>query len=323
MKNGLFRMWFYTMTCVPLPSLVAAQQYPSKPVRFISPYPPGGTNDIVARLVAGRLSQVMGTQWIVENRPGRGGNIGTELAARAAPDGYTVVHGGMGSLTLAPFLSRLAYDPQRDFAPVGVTARAPNLIAVHPALPAHTTAQLIALARARTGELDYGTSGVGSTPHLTAALFQSLAKVHMIHVPYKGSSPAVVDLVAGQVHVIVIPISALLPQVAAGKARAIAVSSLQRSPQLPNVPTVHESGVPGFDMNPWFAMMAPASTPRDIILRLNSEMQRYLRSAEAAKAFNGQGADASPGTADELAALIKSDLAVWGKVIREHDIRGE
>ncbi len=300
-----------------------AQSYPNKPIRFISPYPAGGANDIIARLVAQRLSQTLGQQWIVENRPGRGGNIGTELVARAAPDGYTVVHGGMGSLTLAPFLSKLNYDAQRDFAPVGVTARAPNLIAVHPALPVHNVAQLIALARARPGELDYATSGVGSTPHLTAALLQSLSSVRMMHVPYKGSSPATVDLVAGQVQVLFTPISAVLPHIAANKVRPIAVSSLQRSQQLPAVATVNESGVAGFEMNPWFAMMAPAGTPREAINRLSTELQRYLRSAEATKAFLAQGADPAPGTPDELAALIRNDLALWGKVIREHDIRGE
>lgn len=300
-----------------------AQSYPTKPIRFISPYPAGGANDIIARLVAQRLSQTLGQQWIVENRPGRGGNIGTELVARAAPDGYTLVHGGMGSLTLAPFLSKLNYDAQRDFTPVGVTARAPNLIAVHPALPVHNVAQLIALARARPDELDYATSGVGSTPHLTAALLQSLARVRLTHVPYKGSAPATVDLAAGQVQVLFTPISAVLPHIAANKVRPIAVSSLQRSQQLPLVPTVNESGVAGFDMNPWFAMMAPASAPREAITRLSTELQRYLRSAEAAKAFLAQGADPAPGTSDELAALIRNDLALWGKVIREHDIRGE
>ena len=226
------------------------------------------------------------------------------------------MHAGMGSLTLAPFLSKLVYDAQRDFAPVSMTARAPNLIAVHPALPVHNTAQLITLARARPGELDYATSGVGSTPHLTAALLQSLARMRMTHVPYKGSSPATVDLVAGQVQILFTPISAVLPHIAANKVRPIAVSSLQRSQQLPSVPTVNESGVAGFEMNPWFALLAPASTPREAIARLNTELQRYLRSADAAKAFLAQGADPAPGSADDLAAQIRNDLALWGKVIR-------
>ena len=322
-KARLLVTLFVTVASVLTASTSSAQGYPNKPVRFISPYPAGGTNDTVARLVAQRLTQTMGQQWIVENRPGRGGNIGTELVARAAPDGHTLVHGGMGSLTLAPFLSKLPYDSQRDFVPVGVTARAPNVIAVHPTLRAVSVKELIALARAKPGQLDFGTSGVGSTPHLTAALFQSMARVQMTHVPYKGGAPATVDLIAGQIPVLFAPISTLLPQMATGKVRVIGVSSRERSPQMPTVPTVHESGLPGFEMNPWFAMMAPAHTPREVIARLETELTRYLRSPEAAKAFATQGADPAPTSSDELAALIRADLALWGKIIREYDIRAE
>ncbi len=304
-------------------ALCAAQPYPAKPIRFISPYPPGGSNDIVARMIAQRMSQSMGQQWIVENRPGRGGNIGAELVAKSVPDGYTLVHGGMGSLTLAPFLSKLAYDPVRDFAPVTLTARAPNVIAVHPSLPAKSVAELMALARARPGELNYGTSGVGSTPHLTAALLLSLARVQMVHIPYKGSTPATIDLVAGQIPILIVPISSLLPQIEAGKVRALGVSSAQRSPMLPAVPTIHESGMTGFEMNPWFALLAAAGTSRDIVARLNTEVTRYLRTPEAAKQFAAQGADVASSSPDELLALMKSDLSQWGKVIRDNNIQGE
>lgn len=300
-----------------------AQPYPAKPVRFVSPYPPGGPNDLVARLIAQRMTQALGQTWIVENRPGRGGNIGVEFVAKAAADGYTVVHGGMGSLTLAPFLSKPPYEALRDFAPITLTARAPNMIAVHPALPAKSVAQLIALARARPGQLNYGTSGVGSTPHLTAALFVSLARIDMVHIPYKGSAPATIDLVAGQVPILFVPTSALLPQLEAGKVRALGISSLQRSALLPGVPTISESGVPGFEMNPWFALLAPAGTPRDTVGRLNAEVTRYLRTPDAAKAFATQGADAAYSSGDELTAVIKADLALWGKVIRDNQIQGE
>jgi tripartite-type tricarboxylate transporter receptor subunit TctC len=300
-----------------------AQTYPAKPVRFISPYPPGGSNDVVARMIAQRMSQVIGQQWIVENRPGRGGNIGAELVAKSPPDGYTLVHGGMGSLTLAPFLSKLPYDALRDFAPITLTARAPNVIAVHPSLPAKSVAELIALARERPGELNYGTSGVGSTPHLTAALLQSLARVQMVHIPYKGSTPATIDLVAGQIPILIVPISVLLPQIEAGKVRALGVSSAKRSPMLPAVPTIHEAGMTGFEMNPWFAIMAAAGTPRDIVARLNTAVTRYLRTPEAAKQFAAQGADVAFSSPDELLALMKSDLLQWGKVIRDNNIQGE
>jgi tripartite-type tricarboxylate transporter receptor subunit TctC len=300
-----------------------AQPYPAKPVRFIAPYPPGGPNDVIARIVAVRMAQVMGQQWIVENRPGRGGNIGTELAAKSAADGYTLVHGGMGSLTLAPFLSKLPYDTLRDFAPVTVTARAPNVIAVHPALPARSVRELLAFARTRPGELNYATSGVGSTPHLAAALFVAVTRIQLTHIPYKGSAPAVVDLIAGQVPILFTPISPLLPHIESGKARALAVSSLQRSPLLPTVPAAHESGAPGFEMNPWFGMLAPTGTPPEIVARLNAEVTHYLRTAEAAKQLAAQGADPGPVRIEEFVALIKSDLAKWGKVIRDNDIRNE
>jgi tripartite-type tricarboxylate transporter receptor subunit TctC len=184
-------------------------------------------------------------------------------------------------------------------------------------------ADLIALARVRPGQLDYGSSGVGSTPHLAAALLLSLARIRMVHIPYKGSTPATVDLVAGQIPVLFSPISALLPQIASGKVRAIGVSSLLRSPLLPDVATISESGVSGFEMNPWFAMLAPAGTQRDVITRLNAEVTRYLRSPEAAKQFSAQGADAAFSSADELLALMKSDLSLWGKVIRDNHIQGE
>lgn len=274
-------------------------------------------------MIAQRMTQAFGQQWIVENRPGRGGNIGVELVAKSPPDGYTMVHGGMGSLTLAPFLSKLPYDALRDFAPITLTARAPNVIAVHPALPVKSVSELIALARARPGQLDYGSSGVGSTPHLAAALLLSLAKVKMVHIPYKGGAPAIIDLVAGQIPILFTPISAVLPQIEAGKVRAIGVSSLQRSLMLPMVPTLHESGVPGFEMNPWFALLAPSGTPRDVVARLNAEVTRFLRTPEAAKQFSAQGADAAFSSADELLALIKSDLSLWGKVIRDNQIQGE
>ncbi len=320
-------MWFFLRIAVALlvaaTATCAAQSYPAKPVRFISPYPPGGSNDVVARMVAQRMSQAFGQQWLVENRPGRGGNIGVDMAAKSPADGYTVVHGGMGSLTLAPFLSKLPYDTLRDFAPITLTARAPNVIAVHPALPVKSVTDLIALARAQPGQLDYGTSGVGSTPHLTAALLLSLARVKMVHIPYKGSTPATVDLVAGQIPILFSPISALLPQIESGKVRAIGVSSAQRSQMLPGVPTIHEAGVPGFEMNPWFAILAPAGTPRDIVTRLNTEITRYLRTPEAAKQFATQGADVAFSSAEELLVLMKSDLSLWGKVIRDNNIQGE
>ena len=308
---------------VVLPAPACGQQYPSKTVRLVSPYPPGGPNDLIARIVAQKMSQAFGQQWIVENRPGRGGNIGTELVAKAAPDGHTLVHGGMGSLTLAPFLGKLQYDALRDFAPISLTARAPNVVAVHPSLPVKSVKDLITLARARPGKLDYGSSGVGSTAHLAGALFVSMARISMVHVPYKGGAPATVDLVAGQVSVAFLPVSPLIPHVAAGKARALGVSSLQRSSLLPEIPTVSEAGLPGFEMNPWFGVLAPVGTPREIVARLNSEIARFLGTPEAAKQLHAQGADVAYGSPEDFLVLIRSDLAKWGAIIQENGIRGE
>ena len=302
---------------------VAAQAYPAKPVRFVVPYPAGGVNDIVARLIGQRMAAALGSQWIVDNRAGRGGIIGAEVVARAQPDGYTLVHGGMGSFTLAPFLGKVPYDSLRDFTPVTLTARAPNVLAVHPSLPVKTVKELIALARSRPGQLDYATPGVGSTPHLTAALFVSMSGVRMVHIPYKGGAPATTDLLAGQVPIGFAPIASLAPQVTAGRLRGLGVTSLQRSPSLPNVPTLSEAGLTGFEMNPWFGILAPAATPAEIVAKLNAELVRILRTPEIAQQLALHGVDAAHSTPDEFLAVIRADLQKWGKVIGEAGIKGD
>jgi len=306
-----------------LAGTAAAQTYPTKPVHFVAPYPPGGINDIVARLIGQQMAQTLGQPWIIENRAGRGGNIGTDYVAKSAPDGYTLVHGGMGSLTLGPLLSKIPYDTLRDFAPITLTARAPNILAVHPSLPVKSVKELIALAKARPGELNYATTGVGSTPHLMAALFASMAQVKMVHIPYKGGAPATTDLLAGQVPIGFVPIATMLPHISSGRIRALAVSSLQRTPQLPNLPTVSEAGLPGFEMTPWFGILAPAGTPVDVISKLNTELVRILRSPDTVKQLAAQGVEAAHTTPQEFLALIKSNLDKWGQVIREAGIKGE
>lgn len=300
-----------------------AQTYPAKPVRFVAPYPPGGVNDIVARIIGQRMAQALGQPWIIENRAGRGGNIGTDHVAKSAPDGYTLVHGGMGSLTLGPFLSKVPYDTLRDFEPITLTARAPNVIAVHPSLPVRSVKELIALAKSRPGELNYGTSGIGSTPHLTAALFVSMAQVKMVHIPYKGGAPATTDLLAGQIPIAFAPIASMLPHVSSGRVRALAVSGLERSPSLPHIPTVSEAGLTKFEMSPWFGILAPAGAPADVIGRLNTELVRILRSPDVAQQLAAQGVEPAHSTPSEFLAVIKSDLAKWERVIREAGIKGE
>jgi len=314
----------YVVGCaLALAACPSSAQYPVKPVRFVAPYPAGGVNDIVARILGQRMAAALGQPWLIDNRPGRGGNIGTEAVAKAPPDGYTLVHGGMGSLTLGPFLGKVPYDALRDFVPITLTARAPNVLAVHPSLPARSVKDLVALAKARPGELNYATSGVGSTPHLTAALFTSMANIRMVHIPYKGGPPATTDLVAGQVPIGFAPIPSFLPHIASGKLRGLAVTGLQRSPTLPSLPTVNESGLPGFEMSPWFGVLAPAGTSIDIVARLNTELVRVLRSPDVATQFGAQGVEPAYSTPDEFLGVIKADLKKWGKVIAEAGIKGE
>lgn len=306
-----------------MPLVAAAQTYPAKPVRFVVPYPAGGINDIIARLIANRMAAGLGSPWIVDNRAGRGGIIGSDAVAKSPPDGYTLVHGGMGSFTLAPFLSKVSYDSLRDFTPITLTARAPNVIVVHPSLPVRTVKELIALSKSRPGQLDYATPGVGSTPHLTASLFVSVTAVRMVHIPYKGSAPATTDLVAGQVPIGFMPIATVAPHLGSGRLRPLGVTSLERSASLPSVPTMSEAGLVGFEMNPWFGVLAPAATPAEIIAKLNAELVRVLRSPEIVQQLAPHGVDVVHSSPEAFVAVIRGDLRKWGKVIREAGIKGE
>ena len=305
------------------PYAACAQVYPAKPVRFVSPYPAAGVNDIIARIVALKMSDALGQQWVVENRPGAGGNLGTDYVAKAAPDGYTLLNGGMGSLTVNPFTGKVPYDTLRDFAPVILTARAPNVVTVHPSLPVKSVRELIALAKARPGHLNYASGGVGSTPHLSGALFASMAGIQIVHVPYKGGALATVDLLAGQVELSFLGIPSSLPFIKEGKLRGLAVTGMQRAPELPEVPTVHEAGLSGYDVSPWFGVLAPTGTSRDIIARLNREIARVVRTPEVGRQFNAQGVEAMSSTPEEFAAIIRADFTKWNTVIRDAGIRAE
>ncbi|MBI3936162.1 MAG: tripartite tricarboxylate transporter substrate binding protein [Betaproteobacteria bacterium] len=299
------------------------QAYPARPVRLVVPFPAGGVNDIIARIIAQKISESVGQQVVVENRPGAGGNIGTDFVAKAAPDGYTLLSGGVGSLVMNPQVSKVPYDTTRDFAPVILMARAPNVLAVHPSLPAKSVRELIALARSRPGGLNYASGGVGSNPHLSGALFASMTRINIVHVPYKGSGPATTDLLAGQVHFSFLPIPPALPHLKAGKLRVLAVTGKKRSPQLPGVPTVDEAGVRGYEVSPWYGVLAPAGTAREIINRLNAEITRVVAQAEVKKRLAALGAEGAATTPEEYAAIIKADLVAWGRVIREAGIKGE
>ena len=304
------------------PSTGAGLAWPTKPVRMIIPFPPGGTTDILGRVAAQKLSEALGQQVLPDNRPGAAGNIGTELVAKAPADGYTLLTAPGSTLTIHPSLyAKLGFDPLRDFAPVTLLAAVPNLLVVHPSLPARTVKELIALAKANPGQLNYASTGAGQSTHLSMELFKTLAAVKITHVPYKGSAPAVTDLLGGHVSLMFDNMPSALPHVKAGKLRALAVSTARRSPVAAETPTVAESGLPGFEVSVWFAVLAPANTPREITERLNRVLVKALQSAEVRERLAAQGAEAIGNTPEEFTAQMKRDLTKWAKVAKDADIK--
>jgi tripartite-type tricarboxylate transporter receptor subunit TctC len=299
----------------------SAQEYPSRPVRVVVPFAPGGPNDIIVRLVAQKLFESWGQPFVVENRAGAGGNVGTDYVAKSAPDGYTLLSVGPGSLIINPLVAKVPYDAERDFAPITIMARAPNALVAHPSLPVRSVKDLIALARARPGAINYGSGGNGSTPHLSAALFAAMAGIELTHVPYKGTAPATTDLIGGQVQIAFLGIPAVLPHVKSGKLRVLAVTGLRRSPELPDVPTVDESGVPGYDVSPWYGLLAPAGTSRAVVTRLAEVATQIVRTAEMREKLAAQGAEAAGGTPEEYAAVIRADAATWARAIDQAGLR--
>jgi tripartite-type tricarboxylate transporter receptor subunit TctC len=305
-----------------LGSEAAAQTYPTKPVRMIIPFPPGGTTDILARVAAQKLSEALGQQVVPDNRPGAAGNIGTELVAKAPPDGYLLLTAPGSTLTIHPSLyAKLPFDPLKDFAPVTILGIVPNALVVHPSLPARNVKELIALAKARPGELNYASTGAGQSTHLSMELFKTMAGVKITHVPYKGSAPAVTDLLGGHVSLMFDNMPSALPHVKANKIRALAVSTLKRSPVAPEIPTVAESGLPGFEVSVWFAVLAPAATPRPIVDRLNQVLVKALQSPDVRERLSSQGAEPIGNTPEEFTAVMKRDLVKWAKVVRDGNIR--
>ncbi len=301
---------------------VCAQEYPRKPVRLIVPFAAGGGNDTVARAIAQQLSAGFGQQVYVDNRAGAGGVIGAELAAKAPADGYTLFLGGVGSHAVNPNLhARLPYDPIKDFAPITLIASAPSVLVVHLSVPADTIREFVALARARPGKLNYASNGNGSSAHLAAVMYESMAGVDMVHVPYKGLAPALADLLSGEVQLMFSSMVAIVPHIKAGKLRALAVTGKKRSPLLPEVPTIAESGLPGYEAGSWYGILAPAGTPRDIVLKLNAEIVKVLKRPEVRERLANEGAEPIGGTPEEFAAHVKAELARMGKVIRDGRIR--
>jgi tripartite-type tricarboxylate transporter receptor subunit TctC len=300
-----------------------AQSFPAKPVRIIIAFPPGGGVDIVARTMGPRLTELWRQPIVIENRPGASGVIGTEAAARSAPDGYTLFIGTLGNLTANQYLyPKMPVDPLRDMAPLTQVVAVHFVMVAHPSLPAKNVKELIALARARPGQINYASSGPGGAPHLGAELFKSIARVDMVHVPYKGSGLSFIDLLAGQVSLTCDSQLQSLPYIKAGRLRALAVLGGKRSPLLPDVPTVSET-VPGYELTNWFGMTVPAATPRDVINKVYADVSKVLQQADFREKIAGMGADVVGSTPDQFGAFMKSESAKWGKVIRDANIKAE
>ncbi|HKC43599.1 MAG TPA: tripartite tricarboxylate transporter substrate binding protein [Burkholderiales bacterium] len=294
-----------------------AQSYPSKPIRFIAPFPPGGSADTIARLLAQEMTKSFGQQVVVENRPGAGGNIGVELVAKSPPDGYTVGIGAAGALAInQSLMGKLPYDPQKDLAAVAKLADIPIVLAVANATSAASVPDLIAAAKAKPGTLSFASAGNGTAMHLSGELFKLMAGVDMAHVPYKGSSPAVTDLVSGQVPVAFVDLSSALPQIRAGRIRGLAVASGTRTITAPDLPTIAESGVPGYDAVGWFGVIAPAGAPKDAIAKLNAEIVRIMALPEVRDRALAVGAEPSTGTPEAFAAFIAAEIPKWERVVR-------
>jgi tripartite-type tricarboxylate transporter receptor subunit TctC len=303
---------------------MAQTAFPTRPVTLIVGFAPGGGTDIAARIVAKQLAADLGQQVIVENRAGAGGNIATEMVARATADGHTIALASIGSLTVAPYLvAKLPYDPRRDLAPLTKGVSFANVLVVHPSLPATTVAEFVALARAKPGTIGYGTSGIGSAGHLSGELFRQLAKIDIVHVPYKGGGPAMTDLLGGQVLASFASAPSALPHVKSGKIRALATTGATRSAFLPDVPTIAESGFPGYDSTNWYAFVAPGKTPRELVDRLNRDLVKALGAPEVKEQLLNNGMEPEPSTPEALARHIDSQLVLWGRVVKEAGIQAQ
>jgi tripartite-type tricarboxylate transporter receptor subunit TctC len=302
----------------------AAETYPSKPLRFVVAFPPGGGTDLVARTIAPRLAERLAQQVVVDNRPGAGGNLGTEIVAKSAPDGYTILMGSVGPLAInASLFARLPFDPLKDLAPVTLAASTPNILVVHPSLPVTTVQELIALAKARPGAINFASSGQGTPAQLAGELFNSMAGVKMVHVPYKGAAPALADLLGGQVQVMFSTMPPALPHVAAGRLRALAVASLRRSPAAPALPTIDGTALPGFEATTWHGVVVPAGTPEAVVAKLNRELVAVLHMPDVVERLSSQGAEAIGSTPQAFAAYIRTETAKWARVVQESGAKAE
>lgn len=305
------------MTLMAFTESVPAQSYPNGPVRMIVPFPPGGGVDDMARILGKELTASLEKSIVIDNRGGANGNIGTEIAAKAPHDGYTLLLTGAGLVTNVSLYRNLPFDPIKDFAPISLLAFAPNVLLVHPSVPAKSLAELTALAKAKPGQLQYGSAGSGSTPHLAAELFKSMAHVDMLHIPYKGTGPATVALLGGEISLIFLPAIAALPQVKSGRLRALAVTSATRLPAEPNLPTIAESGLPGYESSQWYGVLAPAGTPGDILNFLNAQIVKIMHAPDMRQRLINDGSVPVGSSREQFAVHIKAEIAKWAKVIKQ------
>jgi tripartite-type tricarboxylate transporter receptor subunit TctC len=330
MPLPIARRRFLTTLALAVPAVLPhasafAQSYaPARPVRFLVPFPPGGAIDTLARLSAQHLSGIWGQPVTVENRPGAGGLIGTEALAKAAPDGLTFGWGAVSTHGInAALYRRMPYDPLRDFAPVAPVALVPNLLVVNAAVPAQTVGELVALARQQPGKLSYASAGSGTTLHISCELFKRIAGVDLLHVPYKGSGPALTDVLAGQVPVMCDSVTSALPHLRSGKLRALGITSTRRSSLLPAVPTLAEAGLKDYEMNPWFGLFAPAGTPSATVAQVNHDIQQMLMQASIKARLADIGAEPMAATPEQFAALVRADLEKWGRLVRDMGITAD
>ena len=297
-------------------STSSGQAWPSKPIHYIVPFPPAGATDITARITADKISGALGQPVVVENRPGAAGNVGTEFVAKSAPDGYTILQCTVAQSISQTLYAKLNYDLEKDLVPVAMIALMPNVMEVHPSIPARTVAEFIALAKSKPGKINFASSGSGTSIHMSAEMFMMMTGVKMVHVPYKGSGPALADMIGGQVDVMFDNLTSSIGFIKSGKLRALAVTTATRYPELPDVPTMQEAGVPGYEATAWFGILAPKGTPRNVVARINSEVNKALAQADVKEKLAQQGAVASAWTPEQFGEFIHNEIAKWGKVVK-------
>ncbi|MGZ5227438.1 MAG: Bug family tripartite tricarboxylate transporter substrate binding protein [Burkholderiales bacterium] len=306
------------LACAAISGSLHAQAYPTKPVRWLVPFPPGGGTDVISRALAQKLTEAWGQQVIADNRPGSGGTIGLAAAAKLPADGYNIVLGQLANVAIAPALyAKLPYDPVKDFTPVTLALTSPLILVAHPSLPAKNVRELIALAKAKPDSVTFGSPGNGTTGHLGTEIIKTAGGVKMTHIPYKGSSPAFTGLFSGEISVYMSSIQPAIPMLNAGRVRALGVTSAKRMATLPNVPTISESGLPGYEVTNWYGVMMPAGVPKDVLTKIHGDLVKVLKMPDVQQRFQSEGGDTTSNTPEQFAAFIKTEIAKWGKAVRE------